>query len=335
MCGHGGLNILPQKSWNVYNLDNRLKVQRDEEQAAREAADEARRQALEEGERKLAEMRARAGRSMDEVDGALSVPASSSTLASARAKFVAGSGHINFFADIEAAQKNADHEAEAKRAEARAIARIMPDLQLDRSATEPAPWYARAPAAGAPPPPLPGAPLLAAAAAAAPVLLLGPGEERDGARTHGKTHKRDREDKHGRKHGRKRKHEHGEKRRRRSGEEEESRRDEKHKRKRKRKRRPSASSSSSSSSSSSRSPSAERGGPSSSASASLVRLRQERLVRERREQARPVGMPSPSHPCAGANGDASGAEVQRFMQLTGQTVSIKQRPQRPPWNRQR
>nr|CAD1836304.1 unnamed protein product [Ananas comosus var. bracteatus] len=34
--GHGGLNILPQKRWNVYNYENREKVRRDEEAAARE-----------------------------------------------------------------------------------------------------------------------------------------------------------------------------------------------------------------------------------------------------------------------------------------------------------
>ncbi|GMH09530.1 hypothetical protein Nepgr_011371 [Nepenthes gracilis] len=36
MGGHGGLNILPQKRWNVYNFENREKVRRDEEAAARE-----------------------------------------------------------------------------------------------------------------------------------------------------------------------------------------------------------------------------------------------------------------------------------------------------------
>lgn len=29
MGGHGGLNILPQKKWNVYNKDNRDIVERD------------------------------------------------------------------------------------------------------------------------------------------------------------------------------------------------------------------------------------------------------------------------------------------------------------------
>jgi hypothetical protein len=30
MGGHGGLNILPQKKWNVYNWDNRIKVEQNE-----------------------------------------------------------------------------------------------------------------------------------------------------------------------------------------------------------------------------------------------------------------------------------------------------------------
>eukprot|EP00271_Cylindrocystis_brebissonii_P006019 TRINITY_DN18549_c0_g1_i1.p1 TRINITY_DN18549_c0_g1~~TRINITY_DN18549_c0_g1_i1.p1 ORF type:complete len:290 (-),score=76.72 TRINITY_DN18549_c0_g1_i1:662-1531(-) len=34
MGGHGGLNILPQKRWNVYNFDNREKVKKDEEEQA-------------------------------------------------------------------------------------------------------------------------------------------------------------------------------------------------------------------------------------------------------------------------------------------------------------
>jgi hypothetical protein len=34
MGGHGGLNILHQKKWNVYNLDNRMKVEKDKREAA-------------------------------------------------------------------------------------------------------------------------------------------------------------------------------------------------------------------------------------------------------------------------------------------------------------
>lgn len=34
MGGHGGLNILPQKKWNVYNYDNRAIVERDKKEAA-------------------------------------------------------------------------------------------------------------------------------------------------------------------------------------------------------------------------------------------------------------------------------------------------------------
>ena len=34
MGGHGGLNILGQKSWNVYGQEQRAKVRRDEEEFA-------------------------------------------------------------------------------------------------------------------------------------------------------------------------------------------------------------------------------------------------------------------------------------------------------------
>eukprot|EP00798_Chlamydomonas_sp_ICE-L_P020955 gene20955-27808_t len=45
MGGHGGLNILPQKSWHVYNQDNRYKVAQDEEKA-KEEEDAAREKAM-------------------------------------------------------------------------------------------------------------------------------------------------------------------------------------------------------------------------------------------------------------------------------------------------
>lgn len=44
MGGHGGLNILPQKSWHVYNYEAREKVRRDEEAHAAEEQDQRDRQ---------------------------------------------------------------------------------------------------------------------------------------------------------------------------------------------------------------------------------------------------------------------------------------------------
>ncbi len=41
--GGGGLRILPHKSWNVWNYDNRERVRRDEREAQREADDAQRR----------------------------------------------------------------------------------------------------------------------------------------------------------------------------------------------------------------------------------------------------------------------------------------------------
>lgn len=58
MGGHGGLNILPQKSWNVYGQRNRQKVAEDE--AERDAKEAAHREQQERAgrERRLRQLRA-------------------------------------------------------------------------------------------------------------------------------------------------------------------------------------------------------------------------------------------------------------------------------------
>ena len=145
MGGHGGLNILPQKSWNVYNRDNRQRVERDEARVAAEAA-EARRRA--EGEAAAAGLQSLRARSSTRTD---------TPSAAARE-------HVNFFAAEERALDNFEHAAEKKAEAARLEARVMPDLQLDRSAREPAPWYTKASVDRAPP--------AAAEAVAAPAAAL-------------------------------------------------------------------------------------------------------------------------------------------------------------------
>lgn len=57
MGGHGGLNILPQKRWNVYNFDNRERVRRDEEAAAREESLRQQQERQKEAESRLAKLR--------------------------------------------------------------------------------------------------------------------------------------------------------------------------------------------------------------------------------------------------------------------------------------
>lgn len=60
MGGHGGLNILPQKKWNVYNQDNRLKVARDEAAHAEREKQLAEKHAAAEREQRLKILKERA-----------------------------------------------------------------------------------------------------------------------------------------------------------------------------------------------------------------------------------------------------------------------------------
>ena len=64
MGGHGGLNILPQKKWNVYNPDNRLKVAKDEAAHAAKEAEKQRKQSIAEAEARLTHMRQRSAARM-------------------------------------------------------------------------------------------------------------------------------------------------------------------------------------------------------------------------------------------------------------------------------
>lgn len=117
MGGHGGLNILPQKRWNVYNRDNRLKVARDEEKQREQ--DEQTRQRHVQAEREF-----RHRQLLDKVrqQGPVgSLPSEDSNNASGQAlgtdsnqQEPAALEHINFWKEDETKAQHPEVEAEKK-----------------------------------------------------------------------------------------------------------------------------------------------------------------------------------------------------------------------------
>ena len=287
MGGHGGLNILPQKSWNVYNRDNRQKVADDEAKLAAEEATAAREAAAVRATAGLQKLRKRA--KLQETEAA-------------------PQEHVNLFYVEERAQGNLEHQMEKKLEDARLVARVMPDLQLDRSSREPAPWYATYSELGTVPepdaepsaPPRPQAAALHFPNSIAPQRIEpGPAGSRDAPEQH-KEHKRH---KHEKGHKRDKAHRRDKER----TEHREHKKDRGHKRKR-----------------------APEGGAPDDASddaALMHRLRQERQERERHEQHRArsvVAYGQPEEECRTA--DRTQRVAQDFLQKTGQVVRLKPRP---------
>eukprot|EP00210_Caulerpa_lentillifera_P002630 g2512.t1 len=68
MGGHGGLNILPQKRWNVYGRRNRLKVHEDEEKHRQEQEAHRRKQEAAEQEFRTSVLRKRSLKDSDSTD---------------------------------------------------------------------------------------------------------------------------------------------------------------------------------------------------------------------------------------------------------------------------
>ena len=102
MGGHGGLNILPQKSWNVYGRKQRERVRRDEEQLEREQREEAARKEEEEKEKRL-----RALRGEKEEEGEEKETGRESLTHK----------HVNFFENHEKALESLEKKQKAKKSE--------------------------------------------------------------------------------------------------------------------------------------------------------------------------------------------------------------------------
>ena len=136
MGGHGGLNILPQKSWNVYSAKNRARVAADEEQAAIDAANAQFEAVAEQAKQNLQSLRARAA-----ANGEMPPP---STIA-------AEEGHVNFFAREERAAaaelggKTAEEHAEDEAKDAREKRKLGFFAAPVALKAPEGPWYAGAP----------------------------------------------------------------------------------------------------------------------------------------------------------------------------------------------
>lgn len=105
MGGHGGLNILPQKRWNVYNFDNREKVKRDEEAASKEEQVKREQSRKRDSEYRLEQLRqarglASASASVPLPDTAAVVATSAEPVPEVEPESMSKLNHINLFDGI-------------------------------------------------------------------------------------------------------------------------------------------------------------------------------------------------------------------------------------------
>ena len=109
MGGHGGLNILPQKSWNVYGRKQRERVRRDEEQLEREQREEAARKEEEEKEKRLRALRGEKEEEEEEEE--------KESGQEGRVENGHENKHVNFFEEHEKALASLERKQKAKKSE--------------------------------------------------------------------------------------------------------------------------------------------------------------------------------------------------------------------------
>ncbi|KAG1668822.1 hypothetical protein FOA52_004916 [Chlamydomonas sp. UWO 241] len=187
MGGHGGLNILPQKSWHVYNRDNQSKVEKDEAEAAEEEEAVASHAADAEREYRWQVLQQRTcppgGQGEASTSGAAShgVEALRAAAVAEPADAPAANGHVNFWSEDELRMKAQHPEVEAEKREATKkrgnAATYTTNSKFDESFAVgyqmggERPWYAQKPASEAAAVQQPVQPAVASTSGAAPPTL--------------------------------------------------------------------------------------------------------------------------------------------------------------------
>ncbi|KAG0236373.1 hypothetical protein B0O80DRAFT_494997 [Mortierella sp. GBAus27b] len=133
------MNILPHKSWHVYNQKNRDRVRRDEAKAEAEEKHNQERSEAAEQEHRLAVLRQRAQRRL--TGSEYGPPTPDDTKISTDAK-----EHVNFWSDLEqqdtkGKQGNPENEAEAKAKQEKWDRTIA--MHLDTGIKGQSPWYTK------------------------------------------------------------------------------------------------------------------------------------------------------------------------------------------------
>eukprot|EP01147_Barroeca_monosierra_P003394 gene3394-6048_t len=117
--GGGGLRILPHKSWNVWNFENRERVRRDEEQARKDEEERQRRAQKADQESRLGLLRKRAKTDEDipltETVSATSVEEHSKKTTNTTSTKQQPQKHINFFEDLEKQFKEQEQATEKEK----------------------------------------------------------------------------------------------------------------------------------------------------------------------------------------------------------------------------
>ncbi|RIA90687.1 hypothetical protein C1645_769410 [Glomus cerebriforme] len=139
------MNILPHKSYHVYNLKNKERVRKDEEKAKQEEAIKEERSRIAEREHRLSVLRQRA-KQRQAVEDKDEQPVTKSNQDMTVQNVDSIQGHINFWADIEkeslaVVSTNPEYEAEKKAKEKKWEKQFT--MYLGDVVKEQKPWYTR------------------------------------------------------------------------------------------------------------------------------------------------------------------------------------------------